>query len=60
MQKLFPTKAGQTPEIRFKDENGNDFPDWEEKKLGEVCKKAQSGGTPKSTNRDYYNGDIPF
>ncbi|MBI0397980.1 restriction endonuclease subunit S [Cyclobacterium marinum] len=60
MQKLFPAKEGQTPEIRFKDDNGNDFPDWEEKKLGEVCKKAQSGGTPKSTNRDYYNGDIPF
>jgi type I restriction enzyme S subunit len=31
MQKLF------TQEIRFKDDNGNDFPDWEEKKLGEVC-----------------------
>lgn len=23
-------------EIRFKDDNGNDFPDWEEKKLGEI------------------------
>jgi type I restriction enzyme S subunit len=25
-------------EIRFKDENGNDFEDWEKKKLGEICK----------------------
>lgn len=32
MQKIF----SQT--IRFKDENDNDFPDWEEKKLGEICK----------------------
>lgn len=30
MQKIFSQK------IRFKDENGDEFPDWEEKKLGEV------------------------
>lgn len=33
MQKLF------SQEIRFKDEDGNDFPDWEEKRLGEVTEK---------------------
>lgn len=30
MQKLF------SQDIRFKDEHGNDFPDWEEKRLGEI------------------------
>jgi len=54
MQKIF------NQEIRFKDDNGNDFEDWEEKTLGEICVKAQSGGTPKSTNRNYYDGNIPF
>lgn len=54
MQKIF------SQEIRFKDEDGNDYPDWEKKKLGELCKKAQSGGTPKSTVKEYYNGNIPF
>lgn len=32
MQKIFSRK------IRFKDANGNEFPEWEEKKLGEISK----------------------
>ena len=32
MQKIF------SQEIRFKDENGKEFPDWEEKKLSQLCK----------------------
>lgn len=35
MQKIFSQK------IRFKDENGNNFPDWEEKKLGEVATRIR-------------------
>lgn len=33
---------------------------WEEKKLGEVIERGGSGGTPKSTNNDFYGGEIPF
>lgn len=36
MQKLF------SQELRFKDKNGNDFPNWEEKKLGDICEKKSS------------------
>lgn len=38
MQKLFPsTGSGQAPELRFKREDGSDYEDWEEKRLGDVC-----------------------
>ncbi|MGY0407786.1 MAG: restriction endonuclease subunit S [Polaribacter sp.] len=58
MQKLF------NQDIRFKpvlseaegDDNGNDFPDWEEKKLGEVC-SLQGGFAFKSNN--FKNQGIP-
>ena len=53
MQKIFKQ------ELRFKDNNGNDYPEWEEKKLGDIG-TFFSGGTPKSDNKKYYNGDIPF
>jgi len=48
MQQLF------SQAIRFKDEHGNDFPDWEEKKLGEVLTIG--------SGRDYKHlgeGDVP-
>jgi type I restriction enzyme S subunit len=36
MQKIF------SQELQFKDDNGNDYPDWEEKKLREVANKKSS------------------
>ncbi len=41
------------PKLRFKEFSG----EWEEKKLGEVC-EIYNGGTPKTSNKDYWNGKI--
>jgi type I restriction enzyme S subunit len=53
MQQIF------SQQIRFKQDDGSEFPDWEEKRLGEVA-KVFSGGTPKSSDPELYGGDIPF
>lgn len=51
MQQLFSQK------IRFKDENGNEFPDWEEKRLGEVA-RIRTG--EKDVNEGNPHGIYPF
>ena len=50
------TKMKKVPELRFPEFNG----EWVEKRLGELVEKAKSGGTPKSTIKKYYSGNIPF
>lgn len=50
MQKLF------SQELRFKDENGKEFPKWEKKKLGEICEYKNGGAFENklSENGKYY------
>lgn len=42
MQKLF------SQELRFKDEQGNEFPEWEEKRLGEIATFSKGKGISKA------------
>jgi type I restriction enzyme S subunit len=51
MQKIF------SQEIRFKDDNGKAFPDWQEKKFREVT-RIVVGGTPKTGVKEYWGGDV--
>ena len=53
------SKQALVPKLRFEDEQGKDFPDWEEKKLGEVA-EVVGGGTPDSTNEAYWKGDVQW
>lgn len=46
---------GNVPNLRFPEFTG----EWKKCKLKDVC-TFYSGGTPSSSNKDYYNGDIPF
>ncbi len=49
-----------TGKKRLLDESGKRFEgEWEEVKLGKVS-EMNSGGTPKSTIPEYYDGDIPW
>ncbi|MEQ7670772.1 restriction endonuclease subunit S [Staphylococcus aureus] len=48
MQKIF------SQELRFKDENGNDYPDWEKKKLKEIA-CVYTGNTPSKKENIYLN-----
>ncbi|RGY58387.1 restriction endonuclease subunit S [Bacteroides ovatus] len=43
------------PALRFPEFTG----EWERHKLSEVC-SFYSGGTPSSSKKEYYNGNIPF
>ena len=51
MQKIFSRK------IRFKDDGGDEFPEWEEKKLGDIV-EVKSGKSPNGLLDS--KGEIPF
>ena len=53
MQKIF------SQELRFKDDNGLDFPEWCERTLGEVG-EIVTGKTPSTTDPTLWDGDVQF
>jgi len=52
-EKLFSKK------LRLKSSDGSNFSDWKTKRLREIG-TFFSGGTPLTSKKHYYNGDIPF
>ena len=47
------------PKLRFKREDGTDYPEWEQTSLEDVC-DIVGGGTPSTKNIDYWNGNIQW
>lgn len=56
LQKMFPQNGAKVPEIRF---YGFTY-DWEQRKLGEIATETYGGGTPKTSNEEFWKGDIPW
>jgi len=55
MQKLF------SQELRFKQADGRDYPDWEEKRLGEIATFLDGKRKPiKSADRSKMQGEYPY
>lgn len=57
MQKLFPSADGQAPEIRFKDENGEDFPAWEEYNVGKIMNLIVTNSFSRN-DLTYISGEV--
>lgn len=53
LQKMFPKKGETVPEIRFKADDGSDFPEWEEKKIDDVA-TCFAGATPSTKISEYW------
>ena len=56
LEKMFPKNGANVPEIRFKGFDGA----WEERKIGEISSDTYGGGTPRTSNTNYWNGNIPW
>ncbi len=57
MKKLFPDVGKTIPEWRFPEfKNGGE---WTPDTIRNTC-DSYSGGTPKTTKKEYYGGEIPF
>lgn len=55
LEKMFPKNGEKVPEIRF----SGFADDWEQRKLGELA-DIVGGGTPSTSNPQYWDGDIDW
>lgn len=56
LDNLFPHEKMDIPNLSFKEYSNI----WKQIKLKQIIYKGKAGGTPKSSIKEYYNGNIPF
>jgi len=56
LQKMFPKEGESVPEVRFPGFTG----EWEERKVKDFSEETFGGGTPKTSIKEYWNGEIPW
>lgn len=56
LNKMFPKKGSNVPEIRFP---GFTAP-WEQRKVNTICEKTYGGGTPSTSDYEFWTGEIPW
>ena len=56
LQKMFPQPGATTPEIRFNGFSG----EWVKKNVDEICDETYGGGTPRTSERKFWEGGIPW
>ena len=56
LQQLFPAQGQSVPELRFSDFNE----EWEQRKLDSISEKTYGGGTPKTSIKEYWQGNFPW
>ena len=56
LQKMFPKEGEKVPEIRFSGFTG----DWKQRKVSEIALQTYGGGTPRTSNEEFWKGNIPW
>ena len=53
---MFPKTGESTPQVRFADFHDN----WEQRKVFHYGEKTYGGGTPKTSIKEFWNGELPW
>jgi type I restriction enzyme S subunit len=56
LQRMFPKNDEDFPEVRFPGYTDA----WEQRKVSEMVSVTYGGGTPKTSEKDYWDGNIPW